>query len=88
MSRVIAVHGLRYRYADGTQALDLITKLADYEKFGIREYWVVDANTTKIRVWRRQGGKLVEADTKRSRSIPCKSIPGLSLDMAALRRIA
>lgn len=70
-----------------TEPLDLITKRAAYERFGVREYWVIDADAGTVRVWRSEGGRLVEAAVTGT-TVPCKAIPGFALDLAPLARLA
>lgn len=66
----------------GNKATDLITKRADYERFGVREYWVFEAAGVLARAWRREGGAFVEhaSDLGVLRSA---ALPGLTIDLAA-----
>jgi len=68
-----------------TRSADLITKRGDYEKFGVGEYWVIDPDGVVPKLWRRSGGKLVEAAAD-LHAIECAAIPGLRLDLDAVRR--
>jgi Uma2 family endonuclease len=64
---------------------DLVTKREDYEKFGVGEYWIVDADTLQVLVLQRTspGGAYVEQPE--SDTIECRSIPGVRLDVSVLR---
>ncbi len=42
------------------KATDLITKKADYERFGVGEYWVIDPADGSTRAWVRDEGKFVD----------------------------
>jgi Uma2 family endonuclease len=43
-----------------SKAIDLITKRADYEAFGVGEYWVFDPKLGTVRAWKCEDGKFVE----------------------------
>lgn len=70
-----------------TKPYDLVTKRGDYERFGAREYWVVDPDDASVRCWGQGGGvwteTLVTGDTLES-----AAIPGFVLDIRPLRTIA
>lgn len=68
----------------GNQAMDLVTKLADYGRFGVGEYWVVDPSVGTLRCWRRKGRKLVESRVTGA-SVKSTGLPGFTLDLAQLR---
>lgn len=70
----------------GSKPLDLITKRDDYETFGVGEYWVVDPADVAARVWRRAGAKMLEVGIAGD-TIECKALPGLRVDLAAIRRV-
>lgn len=67
----------------GTQALDLITKRDEYERYGVKEHWVVDPANARIRAWRRQQERLIEALVEEG-ALPSSAIPGFALDLRAL----
>lgn len=68
----------------GSEAMDLRTKLADYERFGVREYWVIDPEDVTAIVFRSLDGRFVESP-KTADSITSGVLPGLVLDLAAVR---
>lgn len=68
----------------GNQAMDLVTKLADYGRFGVGEYWVVDPTVGTLRCWRRKGRKLVESRVTGA-TIKSSGLPGFMLDLAQMR---
>lgn len=68
---------------------DLITKRNDYERFGVGEYWVVDAHAGTIRAFQRAevnapfNEQVVTGDTLAS-----SAVPGFVLDLRPIRRLA
>jgi Uma2 family endonuclease len=70
----------------GSKALDLITKKGDYERQDVAEYWVLDPADASIRVWRREGERLVESACAGDR-VPSSAVPGFVLDLRPIRRI-
>lgn len=68
----------------GSEAMDERTKLADYQKFGVKEYWIVEpGEPISIRVLRHIAGGFVEAPVG---TIDSVVLPGFRLDMDALRQ--
>jgi Uma2 family endonuclease len=71
----------------GTKSFDLTTKLEDYQKFGVGEYWTYDPADGQLRVFRRDGAELgrvmVSGDT-----FECATLPGFTLDLRSLREAA
>ncbi len=47
----------------GSQKMDWILKLAEYRKAGVREYWIVDAETQKVTVYQLEKGDVIETYT-------------------------
>lgn len=41
--------------SDSTRGLDMVTKRHDYERFGVREYWVIDPETLAVHAWHTLG---------------------------------
>ncbi len=70
----------------GSKPLDLITKRDDYDAFGVGEYWVVDPDDIKVRIWRRSGARMLEAGVAGD-VIDCGALPGLKVHLAAIRRV-
>jgi Uma2 family endonuclease len=69
----------------GTEVYDLITKKDEYEKRGVKEYWVIDPRNVRVRAWHREDARLVESLVQGA-SLPSRSIAGFALDLAALAR--
>src|ERR1043165_8849133 len=71
----------------GTKSFDLTTKLEDYQKFGVGEYWTYDPADGQLRVFRRDGAELgrvmVSGDT-----FECATLPGFVIDLRPLREAA
>jgi Uma2 family endonuclease len=71
----------------GTKGRDLGTKKADYERFGVDEYWIIDpAAKRQFSCLRRKGDALVGV-TVPARSFKSQAVPGFALDLVALRRV-
>lgn len=68
-----------------SKVIDLITKRDDYERFGVGEYWVVDANDLRVRAWGREQSLFAERAVVGD-SVASSALPGFVLDIAALRR--
>lgn len=70
----------------GTKAMDLVTKRGDYEAFGVGEYWTVDSTDARIRAWKRQGTRLVEATEPYERLLLDRN-PQISVDFRPIRAL-
>jgi len=59
-----------------SRRLDQVTKKADYERFGVAEYWVLDPERDAMCFYRLEAGKYVEVQTEENifRSV---ALPGL-----------
>ena len=59
--RVAAIHGapdlILEVISESNRKHDTVTKFQDYERYGVREYWLVDPAARVIEVWHREGGK-------------------------------
>src|SRR5262249_26066033 len=59
----------------GSRRRDYVEKREEYLLFGVREYWIFDAERQEVTVLRRSGGRWVErkfgpSDTYRTRLLP------------------
>lgn len=68
----------------GSEPLDYITKRDDYERFGVGEYWVVNPSDVSVRIWRRQGTRMLEAGVVADR-VHAPRIPSLVVDLQVVR---
>lgn len=68
-----------------TRGLDLITKLADYQRAGVSEYWTIDPADLALRTWStgQRGWSTSPASLDK---VPSTGIDGFTLDLAAIRR--
>jgi Uma2 family endonuclease len=64
---------------------DRETKRGDYERFGVREYWMIDPDDETFTFLRLEGGKYVEVAPEADR-FASQAVPGFVLDLAAVRR--
>lgn len=69
-----------------TRNLDLRTKLDDYERAGVPEYWVIDPASASFQFHRLVDGRYVKAEPA-GESYATSIVPGFSLDLASLRRV-
>ncbi len=70
-----------------TKVFDLTTKRADYERFGVREYWTVDPGEGRIRCFRRVEGKLEETPVTGD-EVASAALAGFVLDLRPLLALA
>lgn len=71
----------------GTEAMDLHTKRDDYERHGVREYWIVDPDDCTVAKFELSGGKYRQSDVAGG-VLTTVVLPGFSLDLDELRRSA
>lgn len=69
-----------------SRRMDTKTKRSDYERFGVREYWMVEPAEKRVRVLRLVDGKYVEA-IQTGDTAPSQVIPGFAFDLVALRKV-
>jgi len=71
----------------GTEAFDLITKKDEYERRGVKEYWVIDPKDARVRAWHRDRDRLIESPVEAGcASLPSRAVAGFSLDIRAVAR--
>lgn len=71
-----------------TRRRDLTRKLADYEKYQVTEYWIVDPREGTIRFLRLRNGRYT-AVRPRAGKFASKAVPGFVLDVErVLRKLA
>jgi Uma2 family endonuclease len=63
---------------------DLETKRLDYERFGVREYWLIDPIEERTTFFRLRDGKFIEAPTGADR-YESTVVSGFQLDLARVR---
>lgn len=68
----------------GSEERDYVEKREEYLRFGVREYWIVDADKAQVLVLRRHGGKWVERVVQATEVYQTKLLPDFTLDVAAL----
>jgi Uma2 family endonuclease len=66
-----------------SRRMDLKTKRDDYEKFGVREYWVFEPDERRVRLYRLQGGVYAETICEGANAAS-EVIPGFAFDLAAV----
>lgn len=73
----------------GTKAFDLVTKKDQYEKMGVKEYWVIDPADARVRAWHQVKAhttQLIETPIDRE-SLKSAGVAGFVLDIARIRRL-
>lgn len=71
----------------GNKTPDLIRKRADYGRFGVREYWVIEPADGAVRSFRRRDADLIELPVAGD-SLASEAIEGFVLDLRPLRVLA
>jgi Uma2 family endonuclease len=73
----------------GTRKRDETVKRRLYERAGVSEYWVVDPDIDRIRVYRRQGegfGRVEELSAEAGDILVTPHLPGLEIPLAHVLR--
>jgi Uma2 family endonuclease len=66
----------------GTEKRDRTIKLKAYSKFGVKEYWMANAEKATVEVWHRRGKKLVfHAVLDRAQTLTTPLLPGLEISL-------
>jgi Uma2 family endonuclease len=68
----------------GSRRLDSETKKADYERCGVREYWLIDPERKAMAFYRLRGRRFVEIST-RGKAFASRAVPGFVLDLSRVR---
>lgn len=66
--------------------MDTRTKRADYERAGVREYWIVVPERKAITFLRHDGARFIEVEAAPDR-FESQAIPGFVLDLPRLRAV-
>lgn len=71
--------------SESNRSHDTVVKFRDYERYGVREYWLVDPREQHIRVFASEGGALVLAGVfGRGETVRSRVLEGLELDPAEI----
>jgi Uma2 family endonuclease len=68
----------------GSEHRDYVEKREEYLAFGVREYWVVDADRGEMLALRRRGGRWAERVVRPPEVHRTTTLPGLDFDLAAV----
>jgi Uma2 family endonuclease len=68
----------------GSEHRDYVEKRKEYFLFGVREYWIIDADKQEVLVLRRQGGRWTERVVRPPEVYTTKVLPGFELHCAAV----
>ena len=71
--------------SQGSRRHDRITKKADYGRFGVLEYWLVDPDRDAMTFWRLRAGRYAEIEPKGNRLVS-DAIPEFVLDLGKVRK--
>ena len=65
-----------------TSGKDAIIKLALYERFGVKEYWIIDGANEIVEVWQHNGERYEQSKKYvRGNTISCVALPDVSIDV-------
>ncbi len=68
----------------GSRRFDTETKKCDYERFGVKEYWLIDPARSAMTFYRIQEGRFVEAPVSGD-FFASQAVPGFQLDLKRVR---
>jgi Uma2 family endonuclease len=71
--------------SSGPRKTDDLTKRKLYERFGVREYWIVDPELETTRIYRRAGDRFVrtaELSVEQGDALTTPLLPGFSVPLA------
>lgn len=66
----------------GSEERDYVEKRQEYLAFGVREYWIIDAQKQEMLVLRRRGGRWVERAVRPPEVYETRLLPGLEFSCA------
>ncbi len=69
----------------GSRRIDTETKMHDYERLGVREYWLIDPEREAITFLRLKDNRYIEVSPGGDR-FRSTAVPGFSLDLPAVRK--
>jgi len=72
----------------GSELRDYVEKREEYLVFGVREYWIVDAEKQEVLVLRRSGGRWKPRTVKATDVYRTPLLPGFELVVAAVIQAA
>lgn len=70
--------------SEGSRRKDEVTKKRLYERFGVDEYWIVDPEIDRVKIYRRAGDvfeRAIEINTDTGGTITSTLLPGFALDV-------
>jgi Uma2 family endonuclease len=68
----------------GSEVRDYVEKRDEYFRFGVKEYWIVDAAKQTLTVLRRWGGRWREEIVQPPNQYTSRVLPGFTLDIVAV----
>jgi Uma2 family endonuclease len=69
-----------------TRNLDCRTKLEDYERAGVAEYWLIDPRAAAFEFYRLSDGRYAKIESQ-DQSYSTPVVPGFLLDLESLRQV-
>jgi Uma2 family endonuclease len=72
----------------GSEERDYVEKREEYLAFGVKEYWIVDADKQQVLVLRRSAGRWVERVLGPAETYQPGLLPGFQLNVAAIFQAA
>ncbi|HXG10110.1 MAG TPA: Uma2 family endonuclease [Gemmataceae bacterium] len=67
---------------------DYVEKRQDYLDFGVREYWIIDADKQQMLVLRRRGGRWTERVVRPPEGYQTRLLPGFEFNLAQVFQAA